>query len=70
MALLYIWTRECEVGISELKYERRAIQNTKARYQAIIAKIPTAMARNAFRNIEELMTPLHKSRLENLYTVC
>lgn len=69
MALLYIWTKECEVGISELRYERRAIQNTKARFQAIIAKVPTALTRNTFRNLEEQMTVVHRGRLENLYTV-
>ena len=70
MAMLYYWTRECEAGITELRYERRAIQNTKARFQANIAKIPTALARNCFRNLEETMLPLHRLRLENLYTVC
>lgn len=67
--MLYFWTRECEVGITELRYERRAIQNTKARFQANIAKIPTAIARNSFRNLDEQMTPLHRLRLENMYTV-
>jgi len=69
MAMLYYWTKECESGITELRYERRAIQNTKARFQANIAKIPTALARNSFRNLEEQMMPLHRLRLETLFTV-
>ncbi|KAF6030092.1 hypothetical protein EB796_011605 [Bugula neritina] len=68
MAMLYYWTKECESGITELRYERRAIQNTKARFQANIAKIPTALARNSFRNLEEQMMPLHRLRLETLFT--
>jgi len=69
MALLYYWTFECETGIAELRYERRAIQNTKGRFQVTVSKIPTAMARNSFRSLDEQMTPLHKKRLEHLYTV-
>ncbi|OWF37572.1 Dynein heavy chain 5, axonemal [Mizuhopecten yessoensis] len=64
MGMLYYWTRECDQGIAEIKYDRKALQGTLKKYIASGSKLQTVLSRGAWRTIEEPMLPLHKARLE------
>ncbi|XP_052708586.1 uncharacterized protein LOC128183562 isoform X10 [Crassostrea angulata] len=67
IGMLYYWTRECDQGIGELKYDRKALQqNTLKKYQASTAKLTTVLTKGAWRTLEEPMLPLHKARLESM----
>lgn len=70
MALLYLWTRECELGISDLKYERKALGNTAKKFGVAVSKLPTVLARGAWKSSDESMMPVHRLRIENMITVC
>ena len=70
MALLYLWTRECELGISDLKYERKALSNTAKKFGVAVSKLPTVLARGAWKSSDESMMPVHRLRIENMITVC
>ncbi|KAJ8314952.1 hypothetical protein KUTeg_007102 [Tegillarca granosa] len=64
MGMLYYWTKECDQGITEIKYDRKALQGTLKKYGTAVAKLPTVLTRGAWRTLEEPMLPLHKTRLE------
>ncbi|XP_062608693.1 dynein axonemal heavy chain 5-like, partial [Saccostrea cucullata] len=75
IGMLYYWTRECDAGIGELKYDRKALQhNTMKKYQASTAKLTTedgakmatVLTKGAWRTLEDPMLPLHKARLESM----
>ncbi|KAL5009692.1 hypothetical protein ScPMuIL_011997 [Solemya velum] len=68
IGMLYQWTRECEQGISEIKYDRKALQGTLKKYTATIAKLPTCLSKGAWRTLDDPMLPRHKARLECMIT--
>ncbi|XP_077973667.1 uncharacterized protein LOC120348568 isoform X2 [Styela clava] len=66
LALLYLWTRECEAGIAELKWERKAMQNASKKFSVMISRLPTVINRTTWKGGDEAMLPVHRARLENL----
>ncbi|XP_052089132.1 uncharacterized protein LOC127725852 isoform X10 [Mytilus californianus] len=64
IGMLYFWTKECEIGISEIKYDRKALHGALKRYSIHTSKLTSVLMRGAWRTIEEPMLPVHKSRLE------
>ena len=69
MGMLYHWTRECDQGIAEIRYDRKALQGTLKKYIATVAKLPTVLSRGMWRTLEDPMLPVHKNRLECMITV-
>ena len=69
MGMLYHWTRECDLGIAEIKYERKALQGTLKKYIGTVSKLGTLLARGQWRTMEEPMLPVHKNRIECMITV-
>jgi dynein heavy chain len=67
--MLYFWTKECEIGISEIKYDRKALYGALKRYSIHTSKLSSVLMRGAWRTIEEPMLPVHKSRLELMIAV-
>jgi hypothetical protein len=67
--MLYFWTKECEIGISEIKYDRKALYGALKRYSIHTSKLSSVLTRGAWRTIEEPMLPVHKSRLELMIAV-
>ncbi|XP_067674368.1 uncharacterized protein [Haliotis asinina] len=66
MGMLYHWTRECEQGIAEVKYDRKALQGTLRKYVATTGKLSSVLVRGAWRTIDDPMLPVHKGRLESM----
>ena len=69
MGMLYHWTRECDQGIGEIRYDRKALQGTLKKYIATVGKLPVVLSRGAWRTLEDPMLPVHKNRLECMITV-
>ena len=69
VGILFIWTRECEAGINELKYDRKALSNTSKKFGVLTNKISSTISRGNWRSNDEPMTIIHKKRLENMSTV-
>ena len=67
--MLYHWTRECDLGIAEIKYDRKALQVTLKKYSSTVSKLSTALTRGQWRNLDDPMLPIHKNRLECMITV-
>jgi dynein heavy chain len=69
--LLCLWTRECEQGIVELRYDRKALHQAGKRFGAVCARLAAASAKGSFRNMESaVMSHLHRLRLEGMVAVC
>ncbi|CAH1226669.1 DNAH5 [Branchiostoma lanceolatum] len=68
LGLLYYWTKECELAVSELKYERKAIPNASKKFSTVINRLPTCLTRGAWKGLDEPFLPIHKLRLQNMIT--
>ncbi|XP_064629693.1 uncharacterized protein LOC135488785 isoform X2 [Lineus longissimus] len=66
--LLYYWTRECEIACSDIKYDRKALQNLSKKFAAAMTKLPQGLIKGYFKGTDESMLPVHKIRLEHLIT--
>ena len=67
--MLFYWTKECEQGVAEIKYDRKALNNTSKKFGSVINKLPVLLMRGTWKNVDETMTPIHKIRLERMVTV-
>ncbi|CAH1799095.1 unnamed protein product [Owenia fusiformis] len=68
MGLLYLWTKECEAGVAEIKYDRKSIPNTLRRFGSQVSRLPSVITRGAWKNFEDTMLPIHRLRLEIVLT--
>ncbi|XP_053397319.1 dynein axonemal heavy chain 5-like isoform X6 [Mercenaria mercenaria] len=68
MGMLYHWTKECDLGIAEIKFDRKALQGALKKYISTVSKLPTVLVRGQWRNLEDPMLPIHKNRLECMIT--
>lgn len=66
LGLLYIWTRECEAGIGDIRIDRKAMPNASRRFWSLISKLPNLLARGSWKHTDSPMTSYHKLRLETL----
>ena len=67
--MIMYWTRDCEQGVSDLRFDRKALFNTSKRFGAAIGRLPTLLAKGSWKNVDEPMLPVHKTRLETMSTV-
>ena len=67
--MLYFWTKECEICINDIKYDRKAVSNAAKKFASTVNKLPSTLTRGAWRNIDDALLPMHKLRLETMITV-
>ncbi|XP_070190368.1 uncharacterized protein [Littorina saxatilis] len=68
LGMLYHWTRECEQGIGEVRYDRKALQSLLKKYTTNTGRLSSVLARGSWRTLDEPMLPFHKARLECMIT--
>ncbi|KAL5457324.1 hypothetical protein EMCRGX_G034572 [Ephydatia muelleri] len=67
-AVLYMhWTRDCEQALAQCRYDRRAIPNTRAKFQStIVGKLTTMLTKQHWRlSVSAISSPL-RIKLEAL----
>ena len=69
LGMLFHWTRECEQGIGEVRYDRKALQALLKKYTTNTGRLSSILARGSWRTLDEPMLPFHKARLECMITV-
>ncbi|XP_071818739.1 dynein axonemal heavy chain 5-like isoform X4 [Apostichopus japonicus] len=70
MGLMMYWTKECELGILELRNERRALPNASKKFISTVSKMTSVLTKGNWKNLEESVTPLQRLRLENMVAQC
>ncbi|XP_071801693.1 uncharacterized protein [Asterias amurensis] len=66
LGLLMYWTKECELGILEIRNDRKAISNAAKKFGTTMSRLSTALTRGTWKTLDEHMTPLQRLRLESL----
>ncbi|XP_022081686.1 dynein gamma chain, flagellar outer arm-like [Acanthaster planci] len=66
LGLLMYWTKECELGIMEIRNDRKAIANTAKKFGTTMGRLSAALTRGTWKTLDEGMTPLQRLRLESL----
>ncbi|XP_071954985.1 uncharacterized protein [Antedon mediterranea] len=66
LGMLMYWTKECEVGIGEIRNDRKAIPNTYKKFITNVSRLSAVLSRGMWKNSDECMTFLHRQRLESL----
>ncbi|XP_077977225.1 dynein axonemal heavy chain 8-like isoform X3 [Glandiceps talaboti] len=66
LGLMSYWTRECELGIAEIKYERKALSNSAKKFLTVVNRVSSVMGRGMWKGMDEPVTSVHKLRLESL----
>ncbi|XP_074662754.1 uncharacterized protein LOC141915202 [Tubulanus polymorphus] len=66
--MLFYWTKECEVGVQEIKYDRKALHNLGKKFSTNMGKLNSVLSRGYAKTAEEPFTAVHRLRLENLIT--
>ena len=69
LGLLYHWSAECEAAISEIKYDRKALQGGVRKYGLATGKLVNVLMRGMWRSSDEPMLPMHRVRIEAMITV-
>ncbi|XP_068697910.1 dynein axonemal heavy chain 8-like [Montipora foliosa] len=66
LGLLYIWTKECEAGIGDIRIDRKALPNASRRFWSLISKLPNLLSKGYWKHTDTPMTTCQKLRLESL----
>ncbi|KAM4043310.1 dynein axonemal heavy chain 5-like isoform 1-T1 [Anomaloglossus baeobatrachus] len=66
LGLLYLWTRDFESSISEVKQDRKAQSRILKKYTAMAIKLSTINAKGYWKNIEDLISQSQRLKLENI----
>ncbi|KAM4771050.1 dynein axonemal heavy chain 5-like [Rhinophrynus dorsalis] len=66
LGLLYLWTRDCECSISEMKQDRKALSRALKKYSGMVTKLSSITSRGHWRNTEELISQSQRLKLENM----
>jgi dynein heavy chain len=69
IALNFMWTKEAESSILELKNERKSINMGSKKFSQISAKLYTLLSKTKWTNIDKPILNFHKLRLEAMITV-
>lgn len=69
IGLNYIWTKEVETSILELKNERKAINMGSKKFSQISTKFLALLSKSRWINIDKPILSHHKLRLEAMITV-
>lgn len=69
IGLTYIWTKEIELSIVELKNERKAINMGSKKFGQITAKFMGVLSKTRWNNSDRPVLNHHRIRLEAMITV-
>ena len=69
LGLLMAWTKECELGIAEIRNDRKAIPNTSKKFSTTMGRLSTILSKGSWKNVDEHVTPLQRLRLESMIAV-
>lgn len=69
IGLMYIWTKEIELSIVELKNERKAINMGSKKFGQISAKFLAVLSKTRWNNSDRPVLNHHRIRLESMITV-
>ena len=63
------WTKECELGIAEIRNDRKAIPNTAKKFATTMGRLTTTLTKGNWKTVDEHVTPLQRLRLESMIAV-
>ncbi|XP_033113255.1 dynein heavy chain 5, axonemal-like isoform X2 [Anneissia japonica] len=66
LGMLMYWTKECEIGIAEIRNDRKAIPNACKKFITNTSRLSAVLSRGMWKNTDEQMTFVHRQRLESL----
>ncbi|XP_041462850.1 dynein heavy chain 8, axonemal-like [Lytechinus variegatus] len=66
LGLNIYWTKECELGIMEIRNDRKAIPNTAKKFVTTMSRLTQVLTKGTWKATEEHVTPLHRWRLESM----
>jgi len=69
MALLAVWTRECENATNDLRSERSGLSALSKRFMSLLGRLQSARARATWRHNGEKLSPLQKIGLDAMIIV-
>jgi dynein heavy chain len=69
IGLSFIWTKEVEQSIVELRNERKAISLGSKRFAQIISKFMSVLSKSRWTSIDSSVLTVHKLRLESMISV-
>ncbi len=70
MALYFQWCRECEHALLQCRYDRRALPGARTKFNNwSVNKLVSLLMKNAWKVVDEGMSPLQRASVEALTTV-
>ncbi|KAJ1151043.1 hypothetical protein NDU88_003830 [Pleurodeles waltl] len=66
LGLLYLWTKDCEIAISEMKHDRKALTSAIKKYSAMVNRLSVIVSKGTWRGTEEPVSHCQKLKLENM----
>ncbi|XP_073531710.1 dynein axonemal heavy chain 5-like [Phyllobates terribilis] len=66
LGLLYLWTRDFECSISEIKQDRKAQSRILKKYTAIAVRLSTFSTKGYWKNMEDVISQSQRLKLENI----
>ncbi|KAG8582082.1 hypothetical protein GDO81_007910 [Engystomops pustulosus] len=66
LGLLYLWTKDFESSISEIRPDRKAQSRIIKKYTAMALKLSTMIAKGHWKNMEDTISHSQKIKLENI----
>lgn len=67
--MLYYWTKECEQGIADIRYDRRALQSTLRKYGVTMSKLCMVLAKGGWKAMDDNNVMIQRIRLESMISV-
>jgi hypothetical protein len=65
----YIWTKEAEMSILDIRNDRRAIQNASKKFSQILNRLLTMLTKSKWNNLDKPLLNVHRLRLESMVNV-
>ena len=70
LALYLQWRRECEQGLLQCRYDRRALPGVRTKFNTwALNKLVTLLMRNTWKVVDETLSPLQRTSVEALAMV-
>ncbi|XP_075124385.1 uncharacterized protein LOC142197756 [Leptodactylus fuscus] len=66
LGLLYLWTRDFESSVSDIRQDRKAQSRMLKKYTAMAIKLSTITAEGHWKNVEEAISQSQRLKLENI----
>ena len=68
MSLMYIWTKESESGINEIRLDRKALANAAKKYSTYISRLSSILSKCSIKTAKNNV--LQRLRIESMLGVC